>query len=621
MDQAAAVAALRQSRHSLHSFVAASCSDPNMGVVCNITTGPELAGNDEGNGFSVDDAIEMYLDGFSDADDGDGDEEMADAAEELTSPSNHTSAGETISSEAAAASHGWPLSDSGTQGVCETLPESHTFQQPGATALGQHAPASAQLSPAEKRLSLNPLSSNPVLLRTDMALHADHRRSSAILAQKPRERFELPSDFTRTPPPPLTRGSPTRDRYGFHKTSAGGITLEQYDRWNHSYAPYQEERRKKWSDLIEHTTGAHGQHVIFPAKSNKIKRLIRKGIPPEYRGAAWFNYSGGDQIYHKNPGLYRRLVEEAWDSDMNDDKEHIERDLHRTFPDNMHFKPDTSEANDSEGSASGTSDSVRTTPSEPGIIQSLRRVLYAFALHNSKIGYTQSLNFIAGMLLLLLPEEKAFWMLHVITSRYLPATHEINLEGADVDLWILMVLLREQLPVVYSKIADTHSTNRNKPPVMEESADLPVITLGLTNWLMSLFLGSLPWETTLRVWDVFFYEGSRTFFRVGLGIFRSCESRILAVNDSSEIFQIVQKAPKKLLDANAFIEDCFSKKYHRITQQRIENLRRARRRALHAKREEMHAPSGQTSCAASDHMRPKTGHTWRSLRHHAFNRI
>jgi hypothetical protein len=36
-----------------------------------------------------------------------------------------------------------------------------------------------------------------------------------------------------------------------------------------------------------------------------------------------------------------------------------------------------------------------------------------------------SLNFITGMLLLFLPEEKAFWMLHIIAADYLPGTHEI----------------------------------------------------------------------------------------------------------------------------------------------------------------------------------------------------
>jgi len=53
-----------------------------------------------------------------------------------------------------------------------------------------------------------------------------------------------------------------------------------------------------------------------------------------------------------------------------------------------------------------------------------------------RIGYCQSLNFLAGLLLLFLPEEKAFWMLYIMTQTHLPRTHEMNLEGSSVDQWV-----------------------------------------------------------------------------------------------------------------------------------------------------------------------------------------
>jgi hypothetical protein len=42
-------------------------------------------------------------------------------------------------------------------------------------------------------------------------------------------------------------------------------------------------------------------------------------------------------------------------------------------------------------------------------LESLRRVLIAYAAHNPGIGYTQSMNFIAAVLLLVVDEETAFW--------------------------------------------------------------------------------------------------------------------------------------------------------------------------------------------------------------------
>lgn len=378
-------------------------------------------------------------------------------------------------------------------------------------------------------------------------------------------------------PPAFLPGDGTHDCYGFRKVTHH-ITLEQYESWSTQYAIFAASRKEKWSELLRDSGLPTVEPITFPRKSARIKRFIRKGIPYEYRGAAWFWYAGGHDLLKFNLGLYDKLVQRAMESPKNDDKEHIERDLHRTFPDNIHFKPDLKQS-DQANSLSGIPESVPVLV-ETQMIQSLRRVLYAFALHNPNVGYTQSLNFIAGMLLLFMPEEKAFWMLHIITSMYLPGTHEISLEGANIDLWILMSLLRECLPHLYTKIvAPGQQSSRAKPPPMDLDSRLPDITLGLTNWLMSIFIGSLPLETTLRVWDVFFYEGSKTFFRVSLAIFKACEQDILRISDPMEIFQVVQTAPKKLLDANTLLEEAFARR-NRFGQGRIDELRKSRRMAV-----------------------------------------
>ena len=65
------------------------------------------------------------------------------------------------------------------------------------------------------------------------------------------------------------------------------------------------------------------------------------------------------------------------------------------FQNNIHFKPEM-QANSENGSSNPK---YRFVTFETQIIWSLRRVLYAFALHSPRIGYTQSLNFITGLLL------------------------------------------------------------------------------------------------------------------------------------------------------------------------------------------------------------------------------
>ncbi|KAF5866339.1 hypothetical protein ETB97_012505 [Aspergillus alliaceus] len=509
-------------------------------------------------GMSVEDAISMYLDGFSDVTEEPGSPELRGDSKlrpvsprpptELTIDDGHTSDGHTSDEHS-------PELD--TTKDLPPVPPLPILNPPDQNTLDEQFLGHTQLN--EKQFS-EPLGQTA----------SDQKSGGGHLDTK----IFVPG----TVPPPFLTPTETRDRYGFRKSSHH-VTLQQYEAWNGPYTSVVKSRRIKWAELLKENGLPTGDPMTFPPKSNKIKRLVRKGIPSEYRGAAWFFYAGGYEHLNRNPGLYDQLVKQAMETPSNDDKEHIERDLHRTFPDNIHFKPESTDGIGISVASSGSSNLKHGSVTvETQMIQSLRRVLYAFALHNPQVGYTQSLNFITGLLLLFLPEEKAFWMLHIVTSVYLPGTHEISLEGANIDLWILMVLLKDSTPHIYNKITG-FAPGKSKTPPLTVDSRLPDITLGLTNWLMSLFIGTLPLETTLRVWDVFFYEGSKTFFRASLAIFKACERDILTVSDPMEVFQVVQAVPKRLLDANTLLDECFVRR-HRVGQGRIEELRAARRTAV-----------------------------------------
>jgi len=192
------------------------------------------------------------------------------------------------------------------------------------------------------------------------------------------------------------------------------------------------------------------------------------------------------------------------------------------------------------------------------MIRALRRVLQAFAVHSPSIGYCQSLNFIAGLLLIFLDadEEKTFVLLNVITEEHLPGTHGVALEGANIDIAVLMASIRENIPSVWQKLDDRQPGNTVGPA----ASRLPTVSLATTAWFMSLFVGTLPMECVLRVWDCLFFEGSKTLFRVGLAIFKAGEAQIQAVGDPMEVFQVVQSMPRSMLDANALMECCFRKR-------------------------------------------------------------
>ena len=361
-----------------------------------------------------------------------------------------------------------------------------------------------------------------VLLEPPRSIFAEEPRSSADIISG----AVFQSIFPR--PPSIQTPNSTHDQYGFLKASRD-VTITQYDTWHNEYGPIQERRTNKWIHLMQDQGLSIQNPTRFPSRSAKTQRFIRKGIPPSWRGSAWFFYAGGDALLNTHRDLYPSLVLLSQTPKLSsNDKESIERDLNRTFPDNLHFKPDP----------------PLTPTTETPLLSSLRRVLCAFAVYHPRIGYCQSLNFLAGLLLLFLPEEKAFWLLHIITTRYLPGTHDISLEGANVDLWVLMLALKDSLPSIWDKIGGEVQTSTTR---------LPPISLCTTSWFMSLFIGTLPIESVLRVWDVLFYEGSRTLFRVALGIFKLGENEIRGVSDPMEIFQVVQGLPRRMVGIGALM--------------------------------------------------------------------
>jgi TBC1 domain family member 6 len=375
----------------------------------------------------------------------------------------------------------------------------------------------------------------------------------------------------------------TRDRYGFKKKSQH-VDVAQHDSWNGRYTDYLARRRRKWEALLKESGLPTNKPTSFPPKSSKVKRFVRKGIPPEWRGAAWFYYAGGPQIVAQHHGLYSSLLQKAANGEMNPtDEELIERDLNRTFPDNIRFKPDPKNSPDFKENSRNSAHT--TIEPETPILQSLRRVLQAFSIYNPRIGYCQSLNYLAGLLLLFTDdEEKSFWLLNIITREYLPGTHEVNLEGVNVDLGVLMTSVKESMPSIWAKIGselDGSSAGGSSAGGSSRlSMRLPPITLCLSAWFMSCFIGTLPIETTLRVWDSFFYEGSKTLFRIALAIFKTGEAEIRAVNDPMEIFQVVQTIPRRLVDASALMEACFKRRngFGHLSQETIDARRAERRR-------------------------------------------
>lgn len=416
------------------------------------------------------------------------------------------------------------------------------------------------------------------------------------------------------------------DRYGFKKTNQY-ITTKDYNDWWDEYCPHLIRRKSKWIKFLEKSGLYLNDDSIpsrFPVKSDEMSKFVKKGIPAEWRGQAWFSFVHGNDKIKENKGLYEELVKQSIDL-VNEHTDAIEKDLHRTFPENNYFKNYT--------------DPITKTEMESPMLNTLRRVLKCFSLYKPTIGYCQSLNFITGLLLLFLDEEETFWMLVIITEKFLPGVHESNLEGLAVNQGMLLLCLKQHLPDVWKIIMDNDRDDydTSDPSNTDDTSYLfflPTLTFCTTSWFMSLFIGVLPIETTLRIWDIIFYEDSKTIFQICLGIFKMLDPDLrkvycrahglsnpstivsqlslhsdsdlhstglnalkLSSNNrssstledhgksssslnkellSSELFQLIQNTPKRILNVNLFIEECFrqdSSTFCKLTQNEIQRCR------------------------------------------------
>ncbi|KAK1328377.1 hypothetical protein QTO34_011950 [Cnephaeus nilssonii] len=254
------------------------------------------------------------------------------------------------------------------------------------------------------------------------------------------------------------------------------------------------QRESKWLDML------NNWDKWMAKKHKKIRLRCQKGIPPSLRGRAWQYLSGGKVKLQQNPGKFDELDMSPGDSKWLDV---IERDLHRQFPFHEMFV-----------SRGGHGQ------------QDLFRVLKAYTLYRPEEGYCQAQAPIAAVLLMHMPAEvppgpgqagggqgtpsskalclshpqQAFWCLVQICEKYLPGYYSEKLEAIQLDGEILFSLLQKVSPVAHK-----HLSRQKIDPL-----------LYMTEWFMCAFARTLPWSSVLRVWDMFFCEGVKIIFRVGL---------------------------------------------------------------------------------------------------------
>ena len=299
----------------------------------------------------------------------------------------------------------------------------------------------------------------------------------------------------------------------------------------------------------------------------KLKELVRKhGVPPSLRARLWMACSGAVRKKQENEGYYRCVIEKlhghtaggavsptaaavgggggGGSSNNNGGSgdesapaeqapnsggspggrggndawcEELEKDLQRTFCDHPYF-----------GGASC-----------PGR-QKLKRVLSALSYRNPLVNYCQSFNYIAGCLLLNMPEEDSFWMMVALLEQVLPNDYyNANLVGITVDIRVLGDLIALLLPTLAAHFA-------------AHNIDVTPLTAG---WLMNLYVNTFPIDTTMRVWDLLFSEGPKVIFRVMIGLLRTLEPELLGMTSLGETLEFLTLSCKQLHDPTELLNE------------------------------------------------------------------
>ena len=172
----------------------------------------------------------------------------------------------------------------------------------------------------------------------------------------------------------------------------------------------------------------------------------------------------------------------------------------------------------------------------------LRRVLRAYSIYDSEVGYCQGMNFIAGMFITFVDEEDAFWLLVHVMCEPPCRMRGLFSEG--------MTEAHQVLHVADRLIHQFH------PRLARHFERQQIhITMFATQWLLTMYTSSFPFDVVTRVWDAFLSEGWKVAYRVMLALLERSHSLLLKMQ-FEEILNYFKEMPFEI-DSNDILDAAF----------------------------------------------------------------
>ncbi|XP_028394922.1 EVI5-like protein isoform X2 [Dendronephthya gigantea] len=275
-------------------------------------------------------------------------------------------------------------------------------------------------------------------------------------------------------------------------SSVDGLTdnLENYDGFD--YASFQ-----VWGEIIRDWEENMKRRPKF------IRDLTHKGIPEAMRCIVWQYFTGAWES--SLVGKYADLIQQQSACERM-----IKRDIARTFPEHPRFQQE-----DGQGQLG------------------LYNVIKAYSVYDRAVGYCQGSMFIAGMLLMKMPEEETFCVFVKLMEDYgMRELYKPNMSELGLCIYQLENLVQELLPELHG-----HFKAQGFHTAMYASS-----------WFLTLFSSVFPLNVAFRIMDMFICDGRDILFRLSLAILTLSINELLKC-DMEEILQHFQKTmPEKYSD-------------------------------------------------------------------------
>ena len=279
-----------------------------------------------------------------------------------------------------------------------------------------------------------------------------------------------------------------------------------------------------------------------------LESLVRRGVPSLMRPVVWKNLVQTDT----------KVLTQSYPALINSDtpfEKQIIRDSTRTFPTHEMFQ-----SPDSEG------------------IESLRNLMHAYAVYDKEVGYCQGLGFVAGLLLMIMPEEEAFCV-------FIQILQENRIRDMYKPSMSLLSICNHQLDKL---IEETHPHLYNHLKHQGFSCSLYAST-----WFLTVFSTMLPLNTVFRIMDIYLIEGLNIIFQVALALIGLAQTDLMELEmEGIQHFFTNELGPKFGSDADALIKRATSIEVDKRKMKRWEKeYIRRKERELQERREIIHFKS------------------------------